>query len=82
MSIFVYLSVSVYYSSLPCIYPSIYLYVYLSIYLSSPGDEDQPRGGRRDSLSPDSAAEETGSRKGRRDSNFGANSDKVNNCTE
>ena len=51
--------------------------IYLSIYLSSPGDEDQPRGGRRDSLSPDSAAEETGSRKGRRDSNFGANSDKV-----
>ena len=35
-----------------------------------------PRGGRRDSLSPDSAAEES-SRKGRRDSSFGASSDKV-----
>ena len=46
------------------------------IILSSPGHEDAPRGGRRDSLSPDSAAEES-SRKGRRDSSFGASSDKV-----
>ena len=40
----------------------------------SPGAEDNYRSSRRDSLSPDSAAEDNISRKGRRDSNVGGNS--------